>query len=302
MDVVVKAAVLVSIIAVGFTIKRLGWVSASLFTPLSIIALRVTLPAALAVSFDSFTLSPSLFALPLLALVLNLALMGAGYLAGRRRGDRAFGVLTVQSFNIGLFAIPYVSTFVGPQGIVYAAMFDIGNSIAGAGIGYAWGMSLASGKRVTLASFLRTVATSPVLVAYVLLGAINVFGLHLPGPVLSFASTVGAANTFVAMLMIGIGLELVLPGHKYLTAVRLLGVRYAVVAGFAVAVWFVPGLDAGVRAVLCMLAFAPIAAMISAFVDEAGLDVETSAFMTSMSILVGIVAMPLVLGLGSLSG
>ena len=42
--------------------------------------------------------------------------------------------------------------------------------------------------------------------------------------------------------------------------------------------------------------------MISAFGDEAGLDVETSAFMTSMSILVGIVAMPLVLGLGSLSG
>ena len=53
--------------------------------------------------------------------------MGAGFLAGRPpAADRAFGVLTVQSFNIGLFAIPYVSTFVGPQAIVYAAMFDIG--------------------------------------------------------------------------------------------------------------------------------------------------------------------------------
>ena len=38
--------------------------------------------------------------------------------------------------------------------------------------------------------------------------------------------------------------------------------------------------------------FSPIAAMIPGFVAKAGLDVELSAFMTSVSLVVGIIVMP----------
>lgn len=292
-----KAVVLVSIIALGYGIKRLGWVQASDFRPLSTIALRITLPCALAVGFDTFDLTPSLAVLPLVGLLLNVILMVAGFLVGGRRGGRAFGVLTLGSFNIGLFAIPYVSTFVGPQAIVYAAMFDVGNTIAAGGIAYGWGLALASGHGVTLRRVAKTAFTSPMLLPYLVLVGLRLLGLHLPGPVLQFAQTVGGANTFLAMLMIGIGLEIVLPRHKYATAATLLGVRYVLVALFALGLWFVPGLEPGMKVVLCMLAFAPIAAMVAAFTGEAGLDVPTSTFMTSASILIGIVAMPAVLAL-----
>lgn len=297
MEVVVKAAILVGIIAVGYTIKRVGWVRSSDFKPLSTIALRVTLPCALAVGFDSFTLTPTLALLPVLGAGMNLALMAAGFLVGARTGGRAFGVLNVPSFNIGLFAIPYLSTFVGPQAIVYAAMFDVGNAIVAGGLAYGWGLALARGGPVTLAAVTRTMFTSPMLLPYLVLVALRAADVHLPGPVLQFAATVGGANTFIAMLMIGIGLEIVLPRHKYATAATLLGVRYTLTIAIAAGLWFVPGIDPGMKVVVAMLAVAPLAAMVGPFTSEAGLDVPTSTFMTSVSILIGIVAMPAVLTL-----
>ncbi|MFZ2371348.1 MAG: hypothetical protein WAV96_01015, partial [Trichococcus flocculiformis] len=50
-----------------------------------------------------------------------------------------------------------------------------------------------------------------------------------------------------------------------------------------------------VKTILCMLFFSPIASMATGFTDEAGGDVEASAFMNSVSILIGIFAMPFVL-------
>ena len=62
----------------------------------------------------------------------------------------------------------------------------------------------------------------------------------------------------------------------------------------ALVTWFVVPIDREVAVVLCMLYFAPIASMVPAFTSQAGLDVLTSAFMASVSVLVAIVAMPLV--------
>ena len=54
-------------------------------------------------------------------------------------------------------------------------------------------------------------------------------------------------------------------------------------------------LDHFVRIVLCMLLFAPMPSMTAGFVAEAKNDVELSTFITSLSIVVGIVVMPLIL-------
>ncbi len=281
---------LVAIIALGYGIKRIGWVSADAFGPLSVIALRITLPCALAVSFDSFDMVPSLWRLTYLGLLASLALMFAGGMTGRKRREAAFGILNVQGFNIGLFAMPFVATFVGPDAIVYAAMFDLGSSVAAAGIGYGWAVVMArpDGRPVPAGV---SIVRSPVLIAYVLLAGMRLVGLHLPGPVLAFAQLVGSANTFVAMLMIGVSLELAVPtGVRVL---RLLGARYLVVAGLCVVAWFFP-MNPDQRLVVLMLAFAPLPAMSVAFTGEAGLDVRASAFLVSVTALVAVVAMPAV--------
>ena len=54
-------------------------------------------------------------------------------------------------------------------------------------------------------------------------------------------------------------------------------------------------IDHGVKVAISLLLAAPLAAMMSAFTAEAGLDVEASAFITSASVVVAIVAMPLIM-------
>ena len=119
--------------------------------------------------------------------------------------------------------------------------------------------------------------------------------LKLPDAVIVFTSTDGAANPFMAMLMIGIGLEIRLHRNKLKRAAKYLAMRYSFAIVLALVVWYALPLAQDIRLVLVMLLFAPVASMVAAFSEEAGLDVETSAFITSVTILIAIVVMPTIL-------
>ncbi|MGC3995145.1 MAG: hypothetical protein QM779_13695 [Propionicimonas sp.] len=295
LDIVVRALSLVAIVGIGVAIKRAGWVGREDFGKFSKIVLGVTLPCALFTSFNDYHLEYALLGLTVLAFGLNVAQQLIGYAMAARRGRReqAFAVLNSGSYNIGAFATPYLSGFMGPHAMVYSTLFDFGGAFSSAGLAYGWGMTLASepgthGRR----ELVRTLAGSPVFVTYVVLLAMRLLDLRLPDAVITFTSIVGAANPFLAMLMIGIGLELRLHPTKYRAAARMLGVRYAFAAVAAVACWFLLPLPADARLVVVMVLFSPIASMMPVFTARAGLDVELSTLMNSVSILVGIVAMP----------
>jgi len=296
--IVLRAGSLVLIIAIGHLIKRLGWVAARDFPIFSSIVLRITLPCALVVGFDTHPLSPSLLFLAVLSFVVCVVQETAGFLLGRRHGRQAqaFGVLNVGGHNVGLFAMPYLSGMLGPHSIVYAMIFDVGNTLAIASVGYAWGMALSRpDEKISPMRFIKQILRSPVFDTYLFLLLLGIFHLHLPRAVISFTTIVGGANTFLAMLMIGIGLEISLPRQKYAQAARYLGLRYALAFCFALAVWFFLPAERIVRAVLAVLFFAPLPAMSAGFTGEANGDVELSTFMTSVSIIVGIVVMPTIL-------
>ena len=297
LPIVAKAVALVAIVAIGYAIKRLGWATASDFGLLSAIVLRVTLPAALLTYFNGFDISTGLLTISLIGVLVNVVPQSVGYALARHRSrpDRAFAVLNSGSYNIGAFAMPYVAGVLGPGPVLFLSMFDIGNSVGAAGVGYGWGMALAQEGRIGVADVVRKVARSHLLWVYLGLTAFRLAGLHLPGPVLAFTSTVGAANPFLAMLMIGVGLEVRLHPSKYRLAARFLGVRYALVIVMALAVWYLLPLDQEIRRVIVVLLFSPLAAMTSGFTASASLDVESSAFMTSVSIVVAIVVMPVLL-------
>ncbi len=312
-QIVTQALSLVLVVFIGYGIKRLGWVRQEHFSFMAIIVLRVTLPCALITSFNSFTITGSLGWIILFGFLVNLVQQLYTRLTTGRRSnqERAFALLHSGSYNIGAFAMPYTAQFVGPQAVLYTALFDIGNSISAGGIGYAWGMSTAKGRTgapgekaprrwATLVSFVAQMFRSPVFDTYLVLLVLRAADLTLPAPVISFTSLVGAANPFAAMLMIGIGLEVILPKETWLKAARFLLRRYAFVVALSALVWWVlPGavFPHDVKVVLMMVLWAPVAAMISGFVDEAGGDVELSTLMTSVTIIIGIVMIPTVYGL-----
>ena len=295
LDIAARALSLVAIVGIGLGIKRLGWVTKDHFGLFAKLVLGITLPCALLTSFNDYHLDRALLGLTVLGLLVNIAQQGIGYLLSVRRGRReqAFTVLNSGTYNIGAFATPYLSGFIGPHAMIYSSLFDIGNAVGSAGVGYGWGMALAGDPGAhRWRDTARTLAASPVFVTYVALLLLKLFDLRLPDLLITFTSTVGAANPFLAMLMIGIGLELKLHRAKYLAAARHLAARYVFSTVVAVACWTLLPLPAEARVVVVMLLFAPIASMVPGFTGKAGLDVEMSSFMTSVTLVIAIVAMP----------
>lgn len=295
LEIVVRALSLVAIVGIGLGIKRLGWASARDCGLFSKLVLGVTLPCALFTSFNDYHLEFALLGLTVLALVVNLTQQVLGYALAARKGRReqAFAVLNSGSYNIGAFATPYLGGFMGPHAMIYSTLFDFGTAFSSAGVAYGWGMSLANepgehGWR----ELVRTLSRSPVFVTYLVLLVMRLLDLRLPDEVITFTSIVGAANPFLAMLMIGIGLELKLHPSKYRAAARMLAVRYAFSTVVAVLCWYLLPFPVEARLVVVMILFAPIASMMPVFTGHAGLDVELSAFMNSVTMVVGIVMLP----------
>jgi predicted permease len=294
----VKAISLIAIIFIGYGIKRVGWVSRDDFPKFSKIVLSITLPCALITSFNEFSITLNLLSITVIGFLVNIIQQLTGFLINRRNGakEQSFSIINIGSYNIGAFAMPYISGFIGAKSILYASFFDIGSSFGAAGVGYGWGMSLAEeNKKTTVLSFIKNMLSSPVFDTYLFLLIMRMTDLRLPDAVITFTSTVGSANTFMAMLMIGIGLEINLNPKKFRKAFKYLVIRYISAVIFSVIVAFFLPLSHDIKTVLSMLFFAPIAAMITGFTSNAGGDVETSAFMTSVSIIIGIVLMPLIL-------
>lgn len=298
MQILLQAFSLIAIIIVGWALKRMGWVRAEDFRALSNIVMRITLPAAIIVNFNEVSLSLTLLSLAVVAVVVNCVGMAAGLLVHRRSGHRgqAFGILNMSSYNVSAFAIPYISGFLGPQAIVYAGIFDVGNAFSSAGVGYGAATARAdSERRPSLWRVLTAMFRSPLFVTYLAMVLMRSVELSLPDSVIRFVEFPAAANTFLAMLMLGVGLEIVLERSKMVLAAKHLLVRYGLALVFTLVTWFLMPWPEDVLIVVCMLFWSPIASMVTAFTGEIRGDVPLSAFLNSASILVGLVAMPVVL-------
>lgn len=294
MQVLVKALCLVAIIATGYAIKRRGWVRTSDFPIFADIVLRLTLPCALVTAFNDYQMPVAMLGLALVGFLVNVVLQVTAFLVERRNGrqQQAFAVMNLPSFNMGAFATPYLAGFMGAGTVVLASLWDIGNALAAAGLGYAWATGMADeSRRTTPLGFLRSMFSSVVFDVYLALVVLKLAHLRLPDPVITFTSTVGQANTFLAMLMIGIGLEVRLERSRYARAARYLAIRYTLVTLMAVGLWLSP-LPHHLRVLLVLVVYAPVAAMTPGFTSEIDGDVTLSTFMTSITILVAVVLMP----------
>lgn len=295
LQVITQAGALVLIVFLGFLFKRIGWAKPEHFAMLTKVVLYLTLPAMLLTAFNDITLTPQLLLLAGFGFALTMGLHLLGYWMERKGPprERAFGLLNVSSFNLGIFTTPYLAMFIGAHAIIYSSMFDIGVSIASAGVAYSWALAITSESgRFSLRTFLVSLPKNPVLVTYVVLLAMRAFNISLPEAALTLIAPIGSANAFVAMLMVGIGLEIRLNPAKYARAMKYLAMRYSAVIVAGVGVWFLMPVDQEIRVIVCAVLASPIAVMTAAFTLETNGDTELSAFMISVSILVAIVAMP----------
>ena len=302
--VLLKAGIFLCMIAMGFGLKKAGFFRREDFGTLAKVVLHITLPCAVISNFEGLTVAPSLLVLAAAGLGCDLVLMGAGYLASRRgtREEQAFSVINYTGYNIGCFTMPYVQSFLGPAAAVSACIFDAGNAVICTSGAYVAGSALLGGERATVGSCLKKLFRSVPLDTYLVMLALSAAGLSLPAPLMQFAQTVGGANAFLAMLMIGIGFEIRLDRSRVGRLVRLLAVRFALSGVMAAAFYFLLPLPLEVRQLLALIVFSPIASAAPAFTEKIRGDIELASTANSISILIGMAIMTILLLVMGISG
>ncbi len=290
LDILTRAGSFVAIIILGYVLKLIGFFKQEDFTILSRITIRITLPAAIITSFASKEIDMSLLSLGLLGLSGGLLYVLLGFVCNQKasREDRAFAMLNLAGYNIGTFVLPFAQSFLGPMGVIAASLFDTGNSMVCLGGAYSLAAMVKDGSGFSIKRILRSLFRSVPFVCYVVILTMKLFHIPTPELVISCAGIIGNANAFMAMLMIGVGLNLKWKRSQLTTIFKMLALRYGLGGTLAAIYYFVLPLPVEVRQALVILAVSPIGSATAGFTAELKGDVGMSSALTSITIIISI--------------
>ena len=210
-SVLARAVAFILIIVTGYILKKKGFFHPDDFYLFSKVVVRITLPCAIISNFSKISMDNSLLFMCVVGLVINLLMVIAGFLVNLRgsRQDRAFGMINLSGYNIGNFTLPFVQSFLGPVGFAATSLFDAGNAVMCTGVTYTMAsIAAGTGDRPSVKNVLKSLFSSLPFDAYLIMTVFAVCRISLPELITSYAGTVGNANAFLALLMIGIGFEI----------------------------------------------------------------------------------------------
>ncbi len=291
LQILTRAGSFIAIIVLGYVLKRIGVFKEEDFGVLSKICIRITLPAAIITSFAGKEIDAGLLVLLFLGIGCGVLYILLGFLLNRKssKEQRAFEILNLPGYNIGCFTMPFAQSFLGPMGVIATSLFDSGNAFICLGGAFGVASAVKDGRGFDFKRIIKALSRSVPFVTYLLMVAMNLLRLPVPGMVIECASIIGGANSFMAMFMIGVGFKLTL-GDKSQTGqiLKLLLIRYGVGTILALIFYFVLPFDIQVRQALVILAFSPIGSAVPPFTAELGGDVGLSSAINSMAIVISI--------------
>ena len=290
-NILIQSFCYVAIIILGIVLRRLGFFKAEDFTVLSKIAIRITLPASIVVSFSEQTFDVSLLMITLLSLGCGALYMFLGYLLRPRASmdKKAFSLLNLAGYNIGNFTMPFALSFLGPTGVIATSLFDTGNAVICLGGAYGIAALVKEGSGFSLKRILGLLVRSIPFMCYIVMVILCLLHLSLPTPVTSFLGVLADANVFLAMLMIGIGLELKADTKKLRTIIKILSIRYGIGILFALAFYYLLSVPMEAKLALIIMVFSPPSTCMPAFTEELKEDVGLSGAINSISTVISVV-------------
>ncbi|MBQ4549964.1 MAG: AEC family transporter [Oscillospiraceae bacterium] len=291
LEILTRAGSFIAIIVLGFVLKKIGVFKEEDFSVLSKICIRITLPAAIITSFAGKEIDPSLLVLLFLGIGCGVVYILLGFVLNLRssREEKAFDILNLPGYNIGCFSMPFAQSFLGPMGVIATSLFDSGNAFICLGGAFGVASSVKDGRGFDFKRIIKALSRSVPFVTYLLMVAMNLLRIPVPGMVIECASIIGGANSFMAMFMIGVGFKLTLGDRGQTRKItKILLTRYGVGAVLAALFYFVLPFDLEVRQALVILAFSPIGSAVPPFTAELGGDAGLSSAINSMAIVISI--------------
>ena len=293
-NVVTQTIVYVLLLLTGYSFKKAGIFKVEDSAFLKSVILYITMPATAVNGLKDLELQPSFLWCFLIGFITCTFLMITGMAASRKSGpsEKLLYLFSFNSFNVGNFAIPFLTGLISADGFAALCLFDIAVAVYLYGVDYSIAESRRTGGRgFSPGLLLKKLFSSPITDAYLIMLVLSALHLRLPQPVLRLAEVAGNANAFLAMLSIGILFEWNLDRKNLKTILKFFSLRYAAVLLIAAGVVFFVPFPQDIRQAICVLLMAPAASVAPLLTANAGGDGAAAAQINSLSILIGIVMM-----------
>lgn len=291
-----------AVIIFGFIIKKAGYVTEKDGKTISRFLMHTTFPALMLISTIRIKFAPDLFLIPITALLLGSVMIGTAWVAFRHYPNDLRGLLTMGSsgFNTGLFAFPIIEGIWGRDALVYAIMYDIGNTAVVFGLVYSAGNYFASKEQgsAELGVIIKRVFRSPPLQAMIIGLLINALAIPIPIIAIDFLDVLAKGNKPLVLLLMGVYLSFALDKKQIGGISKVLMIRYAcgIMAVCLIYAFMSPSLF---RSILIVCVVLPIGMTLLPFSDELHYDSRVAGLLVNLTLLISFGLMwALVLGLG----
>jgi malate permease and related proteins len=295
-----------SIILLGYFLKRKNIITENEGKIITKLLMHTTFPALMFVTIVRVNFTWNLLLLPLFSFVFSLFTMitASYFFKDLPRKMKAILIMGSGGFNLGLFAYPLIEGIWGQSGMVYAAMFDFGNSFAVFGLVYGTGVFMsdknqgASIKDNTKKALFKIITLLPFQA--VLLGAFcNLGSVSVPQILIDILDILAKGNKVIVLLIMGIYMNISMTTELWQKVSRVLAIRYfwGLLLGFFF-FYFLP-VEQLYRNILLIVLIIPIGMTIIPFSNELDYDTELAGTLVNISMLISFAMMwGLVLGLG----
>ncbi|WMI80111.1 AEC family transporter [Anaerotignum sp. MB30-C6] len=296
--VLTKAFGFLFMIALGFGLKRGGLFTQKDTDLLTRLVMKITLPMVIVSNFRNLDLNISFLVDIGLGFLTNFLVISLVLLLTRKKqpAERAFYIINGSGYNIGLCTMPFMQSFFEAEAIAIVCMFDVGNAIMVFGITFTIAMMIAKGRgNVKGKEILKTLFSSMPFVAYIIMISISSLGIQLPNIVFDLASMLGQANTFLAMILIGIMFEPKIEKKVLKDMAGVFVLRIVVACVFSYVIYHYLPAPLLHRQVLSIVVFSPILSIAPIYTERCGYDRSAAAVLNSLMLPLSLTLMTILL-------
>jgi predicted permease len=255
----------------------------------------VTLPLLILLTLRNAALSVDTIMLPIANIVVNVLCLAAVLLSTMRLGlpRRSLGSLAMNTMIANnAFMFPFILAVYGESGFADAVLFDFGNAIMVATVTFATAFRY-SDEPYHRFAMVRRIAGSPLFWALALGVSLSLSGAAVPAWLVDIIDPVAQMTAPLILIALGIFFSF---SFKQL---RLVGLSLIIRMGlgflFGLSFATLVGLEGQSFVVVALCSGAPIGFMALTFTSMAKLDTELTASAVSLSILIGLVYVPLLM-------
>jgi hypothetical protein len=220
----------------------------------------------------------------------NILLASLSYLFMCKQNNslKAYALLSGSTYNVGNFSFPFIQSLFGAQALVAASLFDLGNALMTTGLTYSLASSVSQGKRPKTTDIIRKLFTSVPFITYLVMITLSFAHIRLPLFLQDWMVAIGKANPIIAMLMIGIMLDIHFEKNWIKYTLGLLAIRYAL--GILMAWYFIVHTDFNqiIKTTLVFVVFSPSSTSSVAFLEKLTDEKKLASFTSSLSVLASI--------------